>query len=285
MDKQSQNQNIELKLLMEAIDLKYGYDFRNYAQASIRRQILQLLDDSGLNSISELQHKILYDEKYFEQLLIYLSIHVTEMFRDPGVYQAIREKVLPLLKEHAHVKIWHAGCSTGEEVYSLAILLHEEGLYNRTQIYATDFNEAIIKKAREGIYPLGCMKGYIINYQKSGGRGAFTDYYTARYEFVKMRSYLKTNIVFSDHNLVTDGVFGEMDLIFCRNVLIYFNRDLQNRVMRLFRDSLYPGGFLCIGAQESVRFTAYSQEFEDYVKNAKIYRKKAELPESVAGSE
>jgi chemotaxis protein methyltransferase CheR len=269
----TENEKTEMQLLLEAIYLKYGYDFRDYAKASIRRRILRMLSLSGLKTISEMQHKLLYDKEFFETLLMDLSINVTEMFRDPSFYRALREKVIPELKKFSFIKIWHAGCATGEEVYSMAILLKEEGLYEKARIYATDFNEEIIKKAKEGIYAVDRMKEYTCNYQKAGGLASFADYYTARYDHAIMNTFLKKNIIFADHNLVTDAVFGEMNLILCRNVLIYFNRELQNRVFRLFRDSLCKDGFLCLGAKESVRFSEYSDEFEDVVKKEKIYRK------------
>ena len=269
-----ENENIEIKLLLEAIYLKYGYDFRNYAKASIKRRILQRLSLSGLKTISEMQHKILYDKQFFEILIQDISINVTEMFRDPSFYKAVREKVIPVLKELSFIKVWHAGCATGEEVYSMTILLKEEGLYDKTTIYATDFNEGVIKKAKDGIYPADRLKEYTYNYQKAGGQSSFTDYYTARYEYALINKSLKKNIVFADHNLVTDGVFGEMNMIMCRNVLIYFNRDLQNRVIRLFKDSLCKNGFLCLGSKESIRFSEYSDDFENFARKEKIYRKR-----------
>ncbi|OQW90646.1 MAG: chemotaxis protein CheR [Beggiatoa sp. IS2] len=269
----SEAENIELQMLLQAIYLKYGYDFRDYAKASIKRRIFHRLTKDKLENISAMQHKVLYDVNFFNMLLLDLSINVTEMFRDPSFYQAIRKNVVPLLKEYSFLKIWHAGCSSGEEVYSMAILLKEEGLYERTQIYATDMNEVVLKRAKEGIFPLSQLKYYTENYQKAGGREGFSNYYTAHYDHVVMDKSLKENILFSDHNLATDGVFGEMNLIMCRNVLIYFNRDLQNRVLGLFFDSLGHGGFLCLGSKESVRFSNYTEVFEDVVKEEKIYRK------------
>jgi len=268
-----ETQNIELQLLLQAIYLKYGYDFRNYAKASVKRRIQHRMTKEGFENISAMQHKLLYDVPFFETLLLDLSINVTEMFRDPTFYLAMRQKVLPILRNFSFLKIWHAGCSTGEEVYSMAILLKEEGLYERTQIYATDMNEVALKQSRDGIFALSRLKQYTINYQKAGGRESFSDYYTAHYDHVVMDNSLKNNILFSDHNLATDGVFGEMNLIMCRNVLIYFNRELQNRVIGLFRESLGQKGFLCLGAKESVRLSQYSEIFEDFVKEEKIYIK------------
>ncbi len=268
------NENIELQLLLQAIHLKYGYDFRDYAKASIKRRVLHRLKSSQLPNISALQHSILNDVRCFEQLLLDLSINVTEMFRDPSFYQALRETVIPLLREFPFLKIWHAGCATGEEVYSMAILLKEEGLYSRAQLYATDMNEVVLKQAKDGIFPISRLKQYTENYQKSGGREAFSDYYSAHYEHAVMDKSLKENILFSDHNLATDGVFGEMHLIMCRNVLIYFNRELQNRALGLFADSLCEGGVLCLGSKESIRFSDYSRQFEDIAREEKIYLKK-----------
>lgn len=268
-----ENEKIEIQLLLQAIYLKYGYDFRDYARTSVTRRILHRLSSSGISTISEMQHKVLNDKKFFETLLQDLSINVTEMFRDPSFYKALRERITPQLETEPFIKIWHAGCATGEEVYSMAIMLREEGLYEKTRIYATDFNEEVLKKAEQGIYPVDLLKHYTTNYQRAGGLASFADYYTAEYEYVLIDRSLKENIVFADHNLVTDGVFGEMNLVLCRNVLIYFTRELQNRVFRLFRDSLCKGGFLCLGSKESIRFSEYSDEFEDFVMNEKIYRK------------
>lgn len=267
-------ENIELQLLLQAIYLKYGYDFRNYARASIKRRILQRLEKDKIPNVSSMQHKVLYDISFFEKLLLDLSINVTEMFRDPSFYQALRKYVIPQLKEYPYLKIWHAGCSTGEEAYSMAILLKEENLYDRTQIYATDMNEIVLKQAREGIFPISKLKQYTSNYQKAGGQESFSDYYSAHYDHVVMDKSLRKNILFSDHNLATDEVFGEMHLILCRNVLIYFNRELQNRVIGLFTESLCHSGILGLGTKESIRLSEYSNDFEDICKEEKIYRKK-----------
>ncbi len=269
-----ENEKIEIELLLEAIYRKYGYDFREYAKASIKRRILRHCTLSGLKTISELQHRILYNVPFFESLLMDFSINVTEMFRDPSFYRALRESVMPVLAALPHIKIWHAGCSTGEEVYSVAILLKESDILDKTQVYATDFNEKIIKKARDGIYPIEKIKEYTANYQKSGGSQSFADYYTAGNESAIMNGNLRANVVFADHNLVSDASFGEMDLIICRNVLIYFDRKLQDTAIGLFRESLPAGGFLCLGSKESLRFSRYSQDFEDVRIDEKIYRKK-----------
>lgn len=269
-----ETENIELQLLLQAIYLKYGYDFRNYAKASIKRRVHHRLNKDKLSSISEIQHKLLYDESFFNTLLMDLSINVTEMFRDPEFYLALREKVMPLLHKMPFLKIWHAGCSTGEEVYSMAIILKEEGLYARTQIYATDMNEVVLQKAKEGIFAINRLKQYTVNYQKAGGQESFSDYYSARYEYAVMEKSLKENILFADHNLATDGVFGEMNMIVCRNVLIYFDRNLQNRVLDLFLESLRDGGILCLGSKESINFLKQADAFEEISKKEKIYIKK-----------
>ncbi|MBN2245935.1 MAG: protein-glutamate O-methyltransferase CheR [Candidatus Aminicenantes bacterium] len=267
-------QNIEIDLLLEAIYLKYGYDFRSYSRASIKRRISATLSSFRLTKLSDLQHKILYEENAFNQLLLNLSINVTEMFRDPEFYRAVRQKVIPILKTYPFIKLWHAGCSTGEEVYSLAILLREEGLTGKFQIYATDFNELVLKKAKQGIFPLDRIKEYTLNYQKAGGLESFADYYSAHYDHAIIHESLKKNIVFADHNLATDGAFGEMNMIMCRNVLIYFNRDLQNRAIGLFYESLSHFGFLCLGTKEDISFTQYANKFEILASKEKIFRKR-----------
>lgn len=272
-----ENENIEIALLLEAIFQKYGYDFRNYAKASLKRRIKHRLSLSQIESISEMQHRVLNDIIFFEKLLLDLSINVTEMFRDPSFYLALRHKVIPLLKKEPILKIWHAGCATGEEIYSMAILLKEEGLYDKTQIYATDFNEVVLKKAKTGVFTVDNIKEYTANYQKAGGKCSFSDYYVAKYDSVKMDQSLKKNVVFADHNLVTDWVFGEMNIVICRNVLIYFDRDLQDRVFKLFCESLCDGGVMCLGSRESVRFSKYSNSFEDFEEKENIYRKKKVL--------
>ncbi|MBI5594204.1 MAG: protein-glutamate O-methyltransferase CheR [Deltaproteobacteria bacterium] len=278
MDNDAENQMIEIQLLLDAVYLKYGYDFRGYAEASLKRRILRNLDFSGYRNISELLHHVLNDKSCFEKLLLDLSINVTDMFRDPLFYKAIRDHVLPDLKKLPFIKVWHAGCASGEEVYSMAILFFEEGLDQKTRVYATDFNEKILIAAREGIYSLEKMKAYTANYHQSGGKASFGDYYAARHDHAAIHESFKKNIVFAHHNLVSDGPFGEMDLIFCRNVLIYFNRNLQNRVFHLFNDSLGEGGYLCLGSKESPRYSTCSDDFEDVVPKEKIYRKKMGLP-------
>ncbi|WP_320414240.1 protein-glutamate O-methyltransferase CheR [Candidatus Magnetobacterium casense] len=267
------NEDIEVRVLLEAIYLKYGYDFRNYSKASLKRRIAQRLTLSNLDNVSEMIHRILYDRAFFDTFLNELSIKVTEMFRDPSFFLAMRKQVIPHLRQLPFIKIWIAGCSTGEEVYSLAILLTEEKLYDKTRIYATDFSEAALNKAREGIYKTSDMKKYTSNYQQSGGAESFADYFLAKYDSAIMNQSLRKNVTFSRHNLVTDGVFGEMNLIVCRNVLIYFNRDLQDNVFRLFADSLCDGGFLALGSKETIRLSKSSGYFDDVSKEEKIYSK------------
>lgn len=269
-----ENERLEIKLLLEAVFQKYGYDFRNYACAHTKRRLQHRLMMDQLDNYSQMQHMLIHDETFFNKLLLDLSINVTEMFRDPWVYTKVREIIVPHLKTYPYIKVWHAGCSAGQEVYSMGILLEEEGIKERAQIYATDFNEMILEKAKEGIYPMDAIREYTANYQKAGGKQSFSDYYTANYENVVIKQSLKDKVLFSSHNLVTDGVFGEMNLIFCRNVLIYFDRDLQNRVFKLFYDSLCPGGFLCLGSKESLKFSEVDDLFEPVAKREKIYRKK-----------
>lgn len=271
-----ENEDIEIQLILEAIYLKYGYDFREYSRAHIKRRLLYRYTISNFKSLSEMQHKIINDEKFFTNILPDFSINVTEMFRDPYFYNNIRIKLVPVLKEHSFIKIWHAGCASGEEVYSMAILLKEEGLYEKTQIYATDFNEEVLSKAKEGIFPISYIKEYTYNYQKSGGIGSFADYYTSNNDFVVIDPSLRKNIVFAHHNLVNDGVFGEMNLIVCRNVLIYFTKKLKEKVIKLFLDSLSIRGYLWIGPKESLKFSKFENQFEIVAKEERIYRKKDE---------
>ncbi len=264
---------IEKDLLLEAVYRCYGYDFRSYSEASVGRRINQFLAGTGCDSISAMIPRIIHDQSFFARFVHYLSIPVTEVFRDPFFYKVVRENVVPLLKTWPHVKIWVAGCATGEEVYSLAIVLREEGLLERATIYATDFNDEAIKRGIEGRYEIGKLRDATRNYQQAGGKTSFSDYYHACYGAALIDASLKKRIVFSTHNLATDSVFGEMHLIFCRNVLIYFNRKLQDRVLELFSESLVHGGFLCLGTKEDIRFSSAQDKYEAVDKKAKIYRK------------
>lgn len=268
------NEDIELELLLQAIKIKYSYDFTNYSRAHLMRRVKNRLQESKFANISEMLHKVLYDPSFLDVLLPDFSICVSDMFRDPPFFQEIRLSIIPILKTYPSIKIWHAGCASGEEVYSMSILLKEEGLYSKAQIYATDFNEASLGKAKDGVYDLNRIKNYTSNYQKGGGSQSFADYYTAGYNAAIFDKSLRERVVFAKHNLVTDSAFGEMHMIFCRNVLIYFDKKLKNRVIGLFLDSLVGGGFLCLGSKESVLFSGYEDRFEVFSETHKIYRKK-----------
>jgi chemotaxis protein methyltransferase CheR len=268
---------IEVDLLLEAIYQRYGYDFRQYSQASIQRRVLHHLAKTEFQTISDLIPKILHDEAVFTALFLDLSVTVTEMFRDPWFYLALRKKVVPFLKTFPFINVWQAGCATGEEVYSLAILLKEEGLYDRARIYATDFNNVVLEKAKARIYPLERIKEYSLNYQKAGGQKSLADYYRARYQSAIINASLQDNITFANHNLATDGVFGEMHLILCRNVMIYFNRTLQNRVLSVFRESLCYNGFLCLGSKETIYSSNVREDFVEFAAKEKIYQCKKVL--------
>lgn len=268
---------IEISLLLEAIYQKYGYDFRQYSKAHITRRIASRMTMSGLKTITEVQAKALHDQAFASRLLQDLSITVTEMFRDPDFYKSLREKVIPLLKTYSFIRLWHAGCSSGEEVYSMAIILKEEGMYDRTTIYATDFNQQALDRAKEGIFSNEMIKEYTLNYQKSGGKESFSNYYTSHYDMAIMDQSLKKNIVWANHNLVTDSVFAEAHIILCRNVLIYFDKDLQNKVQKLFFDSLINGGLLCLGAKESLGFIDFADSYRGLDKKQRIFKKNYHL--------
>ena len=273
----SKNESIEIELLLEAIWKKYGYDFRRYSRSHIKRMIRQFQLTNEIGDISNLCHKVLYDKEIYKKILIKFSINVTEMFRDPSFFLSFRKKIIPVLKTYPSLKIWIAGCSSGEEAYSLAIILHEEGLLAKSQIYATDFNKNILKRAKEAIFKIDKFPLFTENYQKSGGKRSFSDYYSANYGLAILKDFLKEKITFSEHNLVTDGKFGEMQLIFCRNVMIYFNNDLQNRVVKLFENSLIPGGFLCLGTKEDLMFLDNYHKFKTLDNKNKIYKLKYDL--------
>jgi chemotaxis protein methyltransferase CheR len=264
----------EILSLLEAVYQKYGYDFRQYSQAHIRRRITNRMAMSGLENISQMQSKILNDKTFAANFLQDLSITVTEMFRDPGFYKSLRENVIPILKTYPFIKIWHAGCSTGQEAYSMAIIMQEEGLYDRTTIYATDFNQKALDQAKEGIFSNAMIKEYTANYQLSGGAESFSNYYMSNYDNVIMNQFLKKNIVWANHNLVTDSVFAEVHLVLCRNVLIYFDANLQNKVQKIFYNSLINGGILCLGSKESLRFTDLNDKYTELDKKQRIFKKK-----------
>lgn len=266
--------SLEVALLLEGIYRKYGYDFRGYSEAHVRRRVRSRMIISGISELAHLQSKVLQDPQFAALFIQDLSITVTEMFRDPLFYRSLRENVIPILKTYPFVRIWHAGCSTGEEAYSMAIILQEEGLYDRSTIYATDFNQVALNRAKEGIFPNEAMREYTSNYQASGGKESFADYYTSNYGMAIMNQSLKKNIVWSNHNLATDSVFAEVQLVLCRNVLIYFDRKLQNKVHKLFFDSLVKGGILCLGSKESIQFTEQAQDYTEIDKKQKIFKKK-----------
>src|SRR5437867_8805185 len=266
-------EEIELSLLLEAVFRRYGFDFREYAPASLRRRVLRRVHAEGLETIAGLTERLLHDPACMERLLLDLSINVTAMFRDPSFYVAFREKVVPALRTYPFTRIWVAGCSTGEEVYSLAILLQEEQVYDRARIYATDINESVLERARSGVFPLDKMREYTRNYIKAGGRRAFSEYYLAKYDGAQFQRSLIENVVFAQHNLVSDHSFNEFNVIICRNVMIYFDRTLQDRVHRLFFDSLVTFGVLGLGHKESIRFSPHEAGFEELDPNEKLYRK------------
>ena len=265
--------DIEIRLLIEAIYLKYSYDFRDYSDASVKRRILHALTQLDCQTVSALQERVLHQSTAFMQLLQYLTIPVSSMFRDPEHFLIIRREVVPLLRTYPSLKIWIAGCSTGEEVYSMAILLREEGLLDRTIIYATDINPISLEKAKVGIYSMESVRAYTENYQRAGGQQAFSKYYTAAYGNAIFDSTLRENVTFADHSLATDSVFSETQLVSCRNVLIYFNKKLQDRAFGLFRESLCHRGFLVLGSKETLDFSAFSANFETLARRERIYRK------------
>ncbi len=266
-------EDLEIRLLLEGIHHVYGYDFREYAQSSIKRRLTHWLVESGFDTFSEAQSQLLRDRSLFENLLRGVTVNVTEMFRDPAFFKVVREQVVPFLKTYPFVKIWHAGCATGEEAYSMAILLNEEGMEGRYRMYATDINENVLHTAEEGVMPLSEMQLFTRNYQQSGGTSSFANYYTARYDRAILSASLKKDIVFSSHNLATDAAFGEMNMVLCRNVMIYFKPPLKERCLQLFDDSLLAGGFLCLGLKETLERKTINATYEELASNMRIYRK------------
>ncbi len=266
-------EKLEVDLLLDAIRRRYGYDLRHYARASLKRRILHGVADAGLERPSDLIGLLLHDEGAFREFIASMPVSVTEMFRDPEFYCAIREQVVPVLRTYPFFNVWHAGCATGEEVYSMAILLEEEGLYERAQIYATDLDARALARAREATYPLRDLRTHTRNYQAAGGRRAFSDYYCASSDCARLDERLTKRVTFAQHNLVTDRVFAETHLVVCRNVLIYFDRTLQSRVIELFCKSLCPGGFLGLGSKETIQFTPSVESFDVLCQRAKLFRK------------
>jgi chemotaxis protein methyltransferase CheR len=271
---QEENFDLELRLLIDAIYLKHHYDFRGYAVASLKRRLRAALPRFHCHTLSQLQDKMLHEPDTFSALLDYLTVPVSEMFRDPPYFLALREQVVPLLRTYPSLKVWVAGCSTGEEAYSLAILLREEDLLARTLIYATDINPATLQRAEAGVYEVNRMAKFTENHRRSGARSSLSDYYTAAYGRAILDKSLRKHIVFSDHSLATDSVFAEVQLVSCRNVLIYFNRELQDRAVGLFREALVRKGFLGIGSKESLRFSAHADAFVDVSLENRIYQKR-----------
>jgi len=269
-------EDIELQLLLEAIYRRYTYDFRQYSMASIRRRMKQAKERFDCRSYSALQDLVLHQPSLMPELLAYLTVQVSEMFRDPSYYRALREQVLPHLRTYPSLKVWIAGCSSGEELYSMVILFREEGLEDRTLFYATDINPEALARAEAGVYPLEQIPTFTENHRESGGKSSLSDYYTADYGAAIFDKSLRQRVVFSDHSLVSDAVFGEMQFISCRNVLIYFDRSLQDRVIGLFRDSLSHRGFLGLGAKESLRFTQHSDAFNDFSRPERLYQKQGD---------
>jgi chemotaxis protein methyltransferase CheR len=266
-------EDIEIRLLLEALYIRYHYDFRNYAMASVKRRLRQAREQLGFATISALQESILHDPGMLPRLLGYLTVQVSEMFRDPSYFRAIRERVVPHLRTYPSLKIWIAGCSGGEELYSFVILFREEGLEERTIFYATDISQDALRTAEAGIYSIDRLQLFTENHRRSGGKSSLSDYFTTGYDRATFDKTLRKHVVFSDHSLVTDAVFGEMHLISCRNVMIYFDRPLQDRAIGLFKDSSSRKGFLGLGAKESLRFSAHAPAFKEFVREEKIYQR------------
>ena len=265
--------DIERRLLLEAIYLRFGYDFRHYAAASIKRRLRAAMAHLGCATVSQLQDRVLHDEHVFPALLDFLTVPVSDFFRDPPYFVALRQHVVPLLRTYPSLRVWVAGCSTGEEAYSLAILLHEEGLLDRTLIYATDINPRSLQQAEAGVYALERVQAFTANHRQAGGRTPLHEYYTAAYDGAVFDAALKRRIVFSDHSLATDTVFAEVHVVSCRNVLIYFDRELQERAVGLFREALVRRGFLGLGARESLRFTSHAEAFAEVARAERLFRK------------
>jgi chemotaxis protein methyltransferase CheR len=263
----------DIRVLLEAIYQRFHYDFRQYAVASLRRRLLQAMNQLQCATLPELQQKVLNDAAIFPRLLEYLTVQVSELFRDPEFFLAVRRQVIPLLATYPSIKLWIAGCSTGEEAYSFAILCAEAGLLDRTRIYATDINDESLRKAQNGVYALDRMRQFTLNHRAAGGRGSLSDYYHASHDSAIMATNLKQHITFADHSLATDSIFSEVQLVSCRNVLIYFARELQDRALGLFNDSLCRRGFLCLGTKESVRFSTHAARFQELNGEQKIYRR------------
>ncbi|MDO9376250.1 MAG: protein-glutamate O-methyltransferase CheR [Bacteroidota bacterium] len=263
----------ELDLLISELSDQYGYDFTNYARASLKRRVNRLLLIDRFPSFAELIYRVKTDPAYLTHVVQELTVNVTEMFRDPALWKMIREQVLPVLATHPFIRVWHAGCSTGEEVYSMAILLEEANLLHKSLLYATDLNPSVIENIKKGIFPISQMKEYSENYIASGGKKDFSQYYMAKYEWAKFDERLKSKMIVATHNLVSDRSFNEFQLIFCRNVLIYFDKTLQDNVLNLFDDSLEKLGYLVLGAKENIRFSPIAKKYLQLQNREKIWRK------------
>jgi chemotaxis protein methyltransferase CheR len=272
MHPQSEITNEQITELIALIKKLYGFDFGNYSKASLRRRIMRIMQLQKL-PFYDLKHQLVNSQEFFQHFLEEITVNVTEMFRDPSFYQALNSQIMPYLSSYQHSKIWCAGCSSGEEAYSLAILLNEAGLRKKSFIYGTDINTEVLNEARKGIYSLRKIKGYAENYQLAGLSGSIIDHFTVLYDAATIHNELKQNTLFSVHNLVSDGVFNEFQLISCRNVFIYFENTLQERVLELFYDSLAPLGFLCLGTKETIRSESFRKRFKVINQKENIYQK------------
>lgn len=275
-DTAATTEDIELRLLLDAMYSHYHYDFRGYSKASLKRRLLLACERMGYPSLSVLQGRILHDDSLLPHLLDYLTVQVSDMFRDPGYFRALREQVIPHLKTYPSLKVWVAGCSSGEELYSLAILFREEGLEEKTIFYATDINGAALAKAEAGVYDVQRLALFTKNHRLAGGIGSLSEYYHAAYGAARFDKTLRRRTVFSDHSLASDSVFAELHLVSCRNVLIYFDRPLQDRAVGLFKDALVRKGFLGVGARESLRFNAHVNRFSEFLPTERIYQKRSD---------
>ena len=266
-------ESIEIDLLLDGIYQRYGYDFRSYASTSIRRRIWKFAEQEKLATISAVQEAVLHQSDMMDKFVLSLTVNVTTMFRDPAFFLALRNEVVPILKTYPMIRIWDAGCATGEEAYSMAIVLKEEGIYDRCRIYATDMNEDVLRKAKTGIFPLAHMKEYTDNYIQSGGKNSFSEYYTAKYDYAIINQELRQNIIFAQHNLVTDKSFNEFNLVLIRNVLIYFNESLRTKVLDLLHESMASFGILALGKRESLKFSKYESAYEELDSAMKLYKR------------
>ena len=266
-------QDIEIQLLLEAIYLRYHYDFRGYSPASLKRRLTAAKLQMGADTLTALQDRVLHDPNAFTRLLQFMTVGVSDMFRDPSFFKTLRDRVVPELRTYPSIRIWIAGCSTGEELYSYAILLREEGLLDRTTLYATDINPEALHRAEQGLYSLDRLQAFTENHRLSGSNHSLSEYYTAAYGSAAFDRTLRKNVVFSDHSLATDSVFAEVQLVSCRNVLIYFDRTLQDRAVGLMKDSLCRRGFLGLGSKESLLFSSHAGAFRDFAASERWFQR------------